>query len=340
MASETQLISLAQNGVDGETDGARNGVQARPTSVDGDKTPRLPRWTRQEILVLIQGKRVAETRGSGRSAGLPFGSGLVEPKWASVSSYCKRHGVNRGPIQCRKRWSNLAGDYKKIREWESQAKEGTESYWVMRNDLRRDRKLPGFFDKEVYDILESGSGVAPETPATALALAQVPTPGHVAEDADEEGGLFDSQRSAVADDGLFSDFEQEDSGRSSEKAMEVSIPAPMPISEKHYRPVLRGSHGQGTTNEKQPASNPEIGSTSLEDRKRKRVAAEEDEETVSLQNQLIDVLERNGQMLTAQLEAQNENFHLDREQRKDDVNSLIGVLNKLSDALARIADKL
>lgn len=96
----------------------------------------------------------------------------------------------------------------------------------------------------------------------------------------------------------------------------------------------------GTPNEKEPASNPEIGSTSLEDRKRKRVAAEEDEETVSLQTQLIDVLERNGQMLTTQLEAHNENFQLDREQRKDDVNSLIGVLNKLSDALARIADKL
>lgn len=96
----------------------------------------------------------------------------------------------------------------------------------------------------------------------------------------------------------------------------------------------------GTTNEKRPASNPEIGSTSLEHRKRKRVAAEEEEETVSLQNQLIYVLERNGKMLTAQLEAQNENFQLDRKQRKDDVNSLLGVLNKLSDALARIADKL
>lgn len=59
-----------------------------------------------------------------------------------------------------------------------------------------------------------------------------------------------------------------------------------------------------------------------------------------MQNQLVDVLERNGKMLTAQLEAQNANFQLDREQRKDDVSSLIGVLNKLADALGRIADKL
>ncbi|GMY26637.1 trihelix transcription factor ASR3 [Fagus crenata] len=353
MALEQQL-SLTQNPVDGEADGVTNGVDVRPTSAfDGDKTPRLPRWTRQEILVLIQGKRVAETRARqrGRSSGLPFGSGQVEPKWASVSSYCKRHGVNRGPVQCRKRWSNLAGDYKKIKEWESQAKEETESFWVMRNDLRRERKLPGFFDKEVYDILDSGSGGVPESALadTGLSLT-LAAPAPAAEEVETEAGiLFDSGRSAAAEDGLFSDFEQDESGRTPEKEAPpapkdapsaTAIPAPTPISEKQYQPVLRSCQGQGTTNEKQPASNPEIGSTSQEGRKRKRVATEEDEETISLQNQLVDVLERNAKTLGAQLDAQNVNFQLDREQRKDDVHSLIGVLNKLADALGRIADKL
>ncbi|KAJ8563136.1 hypothetical protein K7X08_031588 [Anisodus acutangulus] len=28
----------------------------------------------------------------------------------------------------------------------------------MRNDLRREKKLPGFFDREVYDILDHGNG--------------------------------------------------------------------------------------------------------------------------------------------------------------------------------------
>ncbi|XP_014506191.1 trihelix transcription factor ASR3-like [Vigna radiata var. radiata] len=139
---------------------------------DGGKAPRLPRWTRQEILVLIQGKRDAENKfRRGRTTGLPLGSGQVEPKWASVSSYCRKHGVNRGPVQCRKRWSNLAGDYKKIKEWEPQIKEESDSFWVVRNDLRRDRKLPGFFDKEVYDILDSGS----QGSALALALSSPPS---------------------------------------------------------------------------------------------------------------------------------------------------------------------
>ncbi|XP_061364172.1 trihelix transcription factor ASR3-like [Gastrolobium bilobum] len=376
-----QKLSLGQNTnpVD-EADGNANGVDARLASTEGGdeggKAPRLPRWTRQEILVLIQGKRDAENKfRRGRTAGLPFGSGQVEPKWASVSSYCRKHGVNRGPVQCRKRWSNLAGDYKKIKEWESQIREETESFWVMRNDLRRERKLPGFFDKEVYDILDSGS----QAPALALALSSTPATvtepvgndkdkdkdkdnKRVADEDYTEPHLYDSNRSAVGEDGLFSDFEQEEVGASPEKknvlAPSKDIPAPIPISEKQYQPLLPGCQGEGVNNDKQQASNPEMGSAaqgelrrkrlategeemgsaSQGQRKRKRLATDGEEETS--QYQLIDVLERNGKMLSAQLEVQNINFQLDREQRKDHANNLVAVLDKLADALGRIAEKL
>ncbi|XP_022148984.1 trihelix transcription factor ASR3 isoform X2 [Momordica charantia] len=332
-----QQLSLGPTPLDAVT----NGVDARPMSTDGgddgSKTPRLPRWTRQEILVLIQGKKVAETRvRGGRAASLAFGSGQVEPKWASVSSYCKRHGVNRGPVQCRKRWSNLAGDFKKIKEWETQIREDTESFWVMRNDLRRERKLPGFFDKEVYDILDSGSGPSP-SPALALALAPAPVPALTPTPNSEDGKVeaepepvFDSSKTAAADDGLFSDFEQDETSRSPNKEVpattaDTAIPAPTPLS--------------GTSNDREAAANPETGSTSQEGRKRKRVALDGDEENI-LQDELIGILEKNGKLLTAQLEAQNMNFQLDREQRKHHADGLVAVLNKLADALGRIADKL
>ncbi|GAV72096.1 Myb_DNA-bind_4 domain-containing protein [Cephalotus follicularis] len=344
MALEQLSLAAARSPVDADSDAVING---RPASIDGgedgSKAPRLPRWTRQEILVLIQGKRVAENRvRRGRTTGMAFGSAQVEPKWASVSSYCKRHGVNRGPVQCRKRWSNLAGDFKKIKEWESQIREETESFWVMRNDLRRERKLPGFFDKEVYDILDGGQA-APA--ATGLDLALAPSSAHVEPiDAPEiSDAVFDSGRSAAAEDGLFSDFEQEEAGASPEKEAATAckpVPAPSPISEKLYQPVQRECAGQDTTNEKQQATNPEIGSTSHDVRKRKRLAPYGEEETSILQSQLIDVLERNGKMLTAQLEAQNTNFQMDRVQRKDHGDSLVAVLNKLAEALGRIADKL
>ncbi|CAI9093081.1 OLC1v1028490C2 [Oldenlandia corymbosa var. corymbosa] len=254
-----------------QSDSSPNGRQITAAAAleggdEGGKVPRLPRWTRQEILVLIQGKRVAENRvRRGRTASLAFGSGQVEPKWASVSSYCKRHGVNRGPVQCRKRWSNLAGDFKKIKEWESQIREETESFWLMRNDLRRERKLPGFFDREVYDILDGGGGSAagrdagedaPEELDLALAPSTVAAAAAAeAEEAAETDAVFDSGRSAGADEGLFSDFEQsvqEEVGGTFDKdfrhAREIpvtTLQAPTPISEKQYQPFSQTHPTQG-----------------------------------------------------------------------------------------------
>ncbi|GMH15086.1 hypothetical protein Nepgr_016927 [Nepenthes gracilis] len=345
---DRHAVSISNGGVDGRLEGGD----------EGSKAPRLPRWTRQEILVLIHGKRVAENRvRRDRTAGL--GLGQAEPKWASVSSYCKRHGVNRGPVQCRKRWSNLAGDFKKIKDWESRIKEDSESFWVMRNDLRRERKLPGFFDKEVYDIL-SGSSISGTAPGLALALA--PAVGTTAEEVEgvaeeaeaeaEAEAVFDSGRSAAADDGLFSDFEQsggqDEIGQSPDKQiplpeedfpLPIAFPAPMPISEKQYQQFASvGLTGQGANNN-QPPLNAEIG-TMPRGQKRKQFATEEDGATPSLQDQLIQALEKNGSILRAQLEAQNTNLKLDREERKEHADSLVAVLNKLADALGRIADKL
>ncbi|KAF4390592.1 hypothetical protein F8388_006089 [Cannabis sativa] len=340
-------LSLPTNPVDTEADGVTNGVEARPSSTDGgddgSRAPRLPRWTRQEILVLIQGKRVAESKVRRiRTAGTAFGSGQVEPKWASVSSYCRMHGVNRGPVQCRKRWSNLAGDYKKIKEWELQRKDASDSFWAMRNDLRRERKLPGFFDKEVYDILDagSGSGIGQQT-----SLVVAPPPAEevekdaTAEEPEENTVMFDSRRGVTAEDGMFSDFEQEESGRSSEKEAAATMAAAKEAPPAASIGIPAVPISGGAANEKLPTSNPEIGATSQEGRKRRRLAFEGDEET-SLQNQLIDVLERNGKAVASHLDAQNTHFQLDREQRKNHSDSLVAVLNKLADALVRISEKL
>ncbi|XAR48244.1 hypothetical protein NMG60_11030999 [Bertholletia excelsa] len=338
-----ERLSLAVD-AEGGADGATNGGEGdRKRQVeggdDGSRAPRLPRWTRQEILVLIQGKRVAENRvRRGRAAGLAFGSTQVETKWASVSSYCKRHGVNREPAQCRKRWSNLSGDYKKIKEWESQIREETESFWVMRNDLRRERKLPGFFDREVYDILDSGT-----VGQTRLELGPPPSAAEEEAAPEETEAVFDSGRSAAAEDGTFSDFEQplaaeeaEKDFRSSQEVHTTTVPA-IPISEKQYRPCPEGCPSQGPT---QQTSNPEMGATSQEGRKRRRFAADGDEEMTTLQSRLIEALERNGRLVSEHLEAQNNNFELERDQRKDHMGSLVAVLNRMADALGRIADKL
>ena len=51
----------------------------------------------------------------GHRSGSVCGSDQLEFKWDAVSSFCREYGVNRGPVQCRKRWSNLVGDFRKIK---------------------------------------------------------------------------------------------------------------------------------------------------------------------------------------------------------------------------------
>ncbi|KAK1406038.1 hypothetical protein QVD17_42235 [Tagetes erecta] len=264
-----------------------------------NKAGRLPRWSRQELLVLIQGKRMAENRVGRRGTA----ESSLEPKWSSVSSYCKRHGVNRGPVQCRKRWSNLAGDFKKIKEWES-SNSSDDSFWVMRNDFRRQRKLPGFFDREVYDI-----------------LLHTPTPPNLILE-----HVFDSNNNNNDDaPPLFSDNDP-------------SIPIPISATQPPPPPPPPAADDDDDDDkEPTPTPSPET----YQGNKRKRL---EEEETLSssssLQKQLIEAMERNGRLLTSQLEIQNNNSQLDREQRKDDANTLFALLNKLADAMVRIADKL
>ncbi|KAK8939893.1 hypothetical protein KSP40_PGU005490 [Platanthera guangdongensis] len=306
---------------------------------DGFRPARLPRWTRQEILVLIQGKRVVESRGRRRSSS---SAEATEPKWAAVSAYCRRHGVIRGAVQCRKRWSNLAGDYKKIKEWEigRAASVDAESFWAMRNDLRRERKLPGFFDRDVYDILD-GVSTAP-APAEETTIEM--TPGRAEGDGDEVG--FDSGRSA-ADDGLFSDFE-EDKEAEDEEDGEMDRPASpvevIPISEKKLESFQGEGSNQDPFKDKQPQTAAENSFKDSPDRggtKRRRASHEDDEDSSRcMQSQLIQMLDRNNRMLAGQLQTQNINTQLDRDLRKDQVNGLLVVLNKLADALGRIADKL
>ncbi|KAJ0495537.1 hypothetical protein HanIR_Chr12g0609881 [Helianthus annuus] len=220
------------------------------------------------------------------------------------------------------RWSNLAGDFKKIKEWESQIKEEADSFWVMRNDLRRERKLPGFFDREVYDILDGG-GPSPASLVLSLAPSAETTENEV---------VFDSGRTAAADDGLFSDEG-------------IKEAAPAPISATEYESFSQGvpppAPAPAAAQDKETSPGPQ-GRERERDRKRKRDAAEEEEEEeeMSLEKQLIEAMERNGRLLSSQLEIQNANSQLDREQRKDEANTLFSVLNKLADAMVRIADKL
>ncbi|XP_072965271.1 trihelix transcription factor ASR3-like [Typha angustifolia] len=284
-----------------------NAVNSAVTAT-ATRAHRLPRWTGHEILVLLRAKRAVERHRRRQSP-------AAEPKWAAVSDYCRRGGVDRGPLQCRKRWGNLVCDFKKIRSWEMGEK-GGESFWGMRSDRRRARRLPGCFDRQVYEMIKRGEEESEEEEEEEEEIEM---------EREEEEVVFDSGRKESGE-GLFEDEEE---------AMMV-----LPISERKYEPFQEEFSDPDMMNDKQQADISEKGSSRQEGPKLKRSSSPEIAEETSLENKLIEVLQKNSTMLTAQLETQNHNYQLDRDQRKEQADHLLNVLSKLADAVERIADKL
>lgn len=73
--------------------------------------------------------------------------------------------------------------------------------------------------------------------------------------------------------------------------------------------------------------------------KRKRLSPDNSEDT-DFNDNVIKVLRRNSNILKAHLGAQNINSQLARDQQKQQTDSLVAALGKLTDALTKIADKL
>ncbi|MCD7457858.1 hypothetical protein HAX54_036439 [Datura stramonium] len=319
--------------------------QQKPAEDEKSKTTRHSRWTRQETLVLIQGKKIAEERAHrGRKSSCVFGSDKPEPKWDSVSSYCRKHGAERGPVQCRKRWSNMISDFKKIKAWESQTNGSSESYWIISNDLRREKRLPGSFDREVYNVLDGKEFTAE---AYQLALVTITTDDKFdygietveeeeqeqeeeeEEEQEQEDDVSHTGEYVMEDDVLPPPVEETGSNPLKERVVKdkkaKSIPSPTPIS--------------GTAEGEQPGSD-FWNSPMFQDRVKRRRQSSDGCTDSSLGYKLLKTLERNTDMLHAQLDAQMDTRQLDRKQQKEHTDSLIAALHKVADTLAKVADKM
>ncbi|GAB2213460.1 hypothetical protein Drorol1_Dr00021505 [Drosera rotundifolia] len=304
-----------------------NGTAVAGTSDDG-KVRRHPRWTREETLVLIKGKDLVENgdRKSHRFCSA-FGSDHAEPKWEMISSYCRQHGVNRGPVQCRKKWSNLRGDFRKTRAWESPLKgDQEESFWGLRSDFRKER--------HVYDVVD-GKAMAVEP--VSLALVAVRDDGNnVYEDEDEGEGEDDE---AAFDNGEEHDKPENDL---SSDLQEPGTQEANGSSEKER--VVDGTH---TDNMSTPLPNSGVSKETLPDLpgkssmkwKRQKLSPGVSEKD-DMKKEIFKVLDANSKMIKEQLEIHNNNWQLDREQRKKDSKSLAAALNKLAEAIGKMADKL
>ncbi|PHU00229.1 hypothetical protein BC332_30016 [Capsicum chinense] len=48
----------------------------------------------------------------------------------------------------------MISDFKKIKTWESQTNESNKSYWIISNNLCQEKRIPGSFHREVYNVLD------------------------------------------------------------------------------------------------------------------------------------------------------------------------------------------
>ncbi|BBM98860.1 protein MpTRIHELIX1 [Marchantia polymorpha subsp. ruderalis] len=282
----------------------------------GDKRYRNPRWSLHESLILLAAKKKQED-DSGMAPKARARTVSADERWESISAHCRTNGCERNAYQCRKRWSALLGDFKRIREWQ---KLSTESYWLMKNEKRKENKLPAIFDYEVFVNMDSWvgkrtgkkSGAAPE--------------------------FLDCAR--PANGRLFPDVEHDREG--------------------HLEPVpLIGGCQRNTTlaPEMGPTLREEMPSDSTARKKRKRgmngdasdfkgqqLAAVFKSSVKAMQAALAENTQMQIQAhhtnIQAQIEAHNLNSQLDRTQRKEQGESLVGVLGKLAEALGKIAEKL
>ncbi|ERM95710.1 hypothetical protein AMTR_s00023p00230000 [Amborella trichopoda] len=115
----------SQDGSSQDAETKDDPIKNSASNVDPIAPPKFPKWTKHEIVVLIEGKKVEESRG-------------------------KKYKVfNSGPTNTESKWSNEERDGalypEPIRgsEWERSNKD--QSFWLLMNDLRRESTLPGFF---------------------------------------------------------------------------------------------------------------------------------------------------------------------------------------------------
>ncbi|KAH7515460.1 trihelix transcription factor ASR3 [Ziziphus jujuba] len=166
-----------------------------PTTSSSTSTPiereyRKGNWTIQETLILITAKKLDEERRYKARSAPPDPTSTSttkgELRWKWVENYCWSQGCLRSSNQCNDKWDNLLRDYKKVREYESnaQSKPDLPSYWNMEKQDRKLRNLPSNMALEVFQALNEVLQRKYSTQTTALrdpqTLSVSPSPAPLA----------------------------------------------------------------------------------------------------------------------------------------------------------------
>ncbi|XP_074569145.1 trihelix transcription factor ASR3-like [Curcuma longa] len=271
---------------------------------------RRSRWTKNESIVMLEGKRAVEGR-------------LTKGKWDAVSSYCRQKGTDRSPEQCRKRWGKLMAGYNKIRAWETRdAANSGESFWKMTNEQRKKRLLPGVYDDVLYSILEADKEFEVRVGDVGESIEQ----GE--EEDDEVEVAFFAGGQNTTESGSFSDANQAN--------LMKNMPSPISATRIAMR-KFEHFQKEFTPPEITIVNDSEDESPPL-GRKRWRTSADGVKNN-NPSSQPTKVRDRNNSMM-AQLEEQNLlDIQLNEVQWREHANKLLSVLDKVTDVLGKLKDK-
>lgn len=108
-------------------------------------------WDVLEMLVLVSAmKEYTETVASHHAQGGEFHE---QHKWHWIENYCWGQLVQRSVPDCHEKWATLSGEFKRIKDFESNMLQDQKSYWEMTFDERNGAQLPTDFSQEVYNAL-------------------------------------------------------------------------------------------------------------------------------------------------------------------------------------------
>ncbi|XP_021843993.2 trihelix transcription factor ASR3 isoform X2 [Spinacia oleracea] len=123
--------------------------QQPPESTSGSRRTRshlqeAAVWTIQDMLILVN--EIAVVEGDWQN------SLSTHQKWTIIAETCNALGVARNANQCRRKWQSLLADYNLVKECKLNS--GSESYWSLGSERRKEAGLPSEFDKDLYKAME------------------------------------------------------------------------------------------------------------------------------------------------------------------------------------------
>lgn len=130
-------------------------LAAAPTHLKSGKSAgKKPRvnWSMYEVDQLIAEMKIHEEMLQDKSTGIKYRTMSANEKFERIAGRLAKlePPVFRSASQIEDKWDRLAGDFRKVFDWDQHTPSGKPSYWEMLPDMKKDNRMPPAFSKQLY----------------------------------------------------------------------------------------------------------------------------------------------------------------------------------------------